>query len=78
MAEIRQLIVRNVNKNVIQEFKAQAAKEGMSFGKAITMAMLLWIDKEQSAPQKSILQLKPVRFGSRKAGTDIDKDLYGG
>ena len=72
------LIVRNVDKSVFQEFKSEATKEGITMGKAITMAMLMWIERERKTIKRSILDLKPVSYKSRKASTEIDKEIYGG
>ena len=72
------LIVRSVDKRIYREFKSQAAREGITLGKAISLAMLLWTERERESPRTSILQLKPVHYKSRSASRDIDKELYGG
>ena len=72
------LIVRNVDKTIFQEFKSEAVREGVTLGKAITMAMLMWVEKERKSPKKSILHLKPVSYKTRAASREIDKELYGG
>ena len=72
------LIVRNVDKRVFHEFKSEAVREGVTIGKAITMAMFMWIERERKTPKRSILDLKPVSYKSRKASAEIDKEVYGG
>ncbi len=72
-----QLVVRKVNRNVMQEFKAQATMRGATMGQAVTAAMIQWIDRERKQPTVSLLDLKPVAYGSRHASQEIDKEVYG-
>lgn len=72
------LIVRNVDKKIFQEFKAQATKEGITVGKAISLAMFMWIGHERKRKRMSILDIKPVDYKSKNASRNIDKDLHGG
>lgn len=72
------LVIRNVNKKLFAEFKSQATREGLTVGKAMNRAMSLWVGREKRKPTKSILDLKPVKFGDKKASKDVDEDLYGG
>lgn len=71
------LIIRNVNKKMIHEFKTKATKEGMKMGEAITMAMNLWITKEMKRKRKSILELHPIDMGDPNLSQNIDEALYG-
>ena len=72
----KSLVVRNVDERIFQEFKAEAGREGLILGKAITMAMMMWLGKGRKRPRLSILDLKPVRFRGKFTSADIDKELY--
>ena len=72
------LSIRNVNKKIFKEFKAQAIKEGMNVGEALNIALEMWLEKEKMK-KKSFLELKPVDWGkgTEKASKEIDEYLYG-
>ncbi len=72
-----QVSIRNINPDVFKEFKAQVVKEGLNVGKAITFAMIEWL--EQKNPKKDFLELKPFDWGPGTENTskDMDRILYG-
>ena len=70
------LIIRNVNKKIIREFKAKAIKEGFSMGEAITVAMIQWENKHKK--KRSLLDLEPIDMGDPHLSEKIDDVLYGG
>ncbi len=73
-----QLSVRDVDKKVFREFKAQAVREGMPVGKALSLAMVFWMG-QNAKPVKSIKDLKIANLGkgTEKLSEEIDKILYG-
>ena len=72
-----QLSVHDVDSNVFREFKAQAVRERLTVGKALTLALKHWVEEEGT--KKSFLELKPVDWGkgTEKTSKEIDKILYG-
>ncbi len=72
-----QLSVRDVDEKIFREFKAEAARERLPIGKALTLAMGFWL--QESKPLKNLLDLKAVNLGkgSEKLSEEIDKTLYG-
>lgn len=74
-----QVSIRNINKDVFNEFKALAVKKRMKLGQALTMAMSEWLDEELEIPKKSLLELKPFRWGKNTKNTskEIDEIVYG-
>ena len=73
-----QLSVREVDENVFREFKAEAVREGMPIGKALSLAMNQWL-KQHKKPLRSVLDFKPVNLGkgTERLSEEIDKTLYG-
>jgi hypothetical protein len=74
------ITVRDVDERIFREFKAEAVKEGMQLGKALTRAMRFWLDrKKEKRPKKSILDLKPFDWGegSERSSIEVDQVLYG-
>ncbi len=73
-----QLTVKNVDEKVFREFKAEAVMEGFNVGKALNLAMSMWLWKS-AKPKRSLLELKPVSFGkgTEKLSEEMDKILYG-
>ena len=73
-----QLSVKNVEKEVFQEFKAEAVREGLPIGRSLTLAMKLWLEKRERKTQLSILNLKPKHWGkgSERVSEEIDKIAY--
>jgi len=75
--DIMQLSVRDVEDRTFKEFKAQAVKEGLTVGRALTLAMQYWIEEEED--KKSFLDLKPTDWGkgTEHSSEEIDAVLYG-
>lgn len=72
-----QLSVRDVDERIFQEFKAQAVKEGIVIGRALTLAMQHWLEEE--GDKKSFLELRPTDWGrgTERSSKEIDTVLYG-
>ncbi len=71
---------RGIDEEVFRKFKAEAVRQGISLGKALTGAMKLWLDKHKKTRKRgSMLQLKPVDWGkgTERASTEVDEILYG-
>jgi len=74
------ITIRDVDEKVFRRFKAEAVKEGLKLGSALTSAMKFWLEKKrESRPGKSLLDLRPVDWGpgTEKSSTEIDETLYG-
>ena len=73
-----QLSVRKVDKRVFKEFKAEAMREGLPVGAALTLAMETWLEKKDGKKRK-FLEVKPWDWGkgTEKTSSEIDKVLYG-
>ena len=74
-----QLSVKEVDEKIFREFKAEAIKDGFKVGKALNLAMKLWLDKIEKKPKVSFLDLKPSHWGkgTERTSEEIDKILYG-
>ncbi len=74
-----QLSVRNVDKKVFENFKVEVTKEGLTIGKALTMALDQWVESKSKKREK-FLELKPIDWGTgtEKTSKEIDNILYGG
>lgn len=73
-----QLSVKHVQDAVFREFKAESAREGLPVGKALTLAMKLWIEQREKKPRLRFLTF-PVRDwgeGSERTSEEIDHTLY--
>lgn len=72
-----QLSVRDIDETIFREFKAQAVKEKVNVGTALTLAMKNWIEKK--TPKKSFLSIKPIDLGpgTENLSQEVDKVLYG-
>ena len=73
-----QISVRDVGKEIFNEFKALTVKKRMTLGQALTVAMSEWLDEELKLPKKSLLELKPFKWGkgTEKTSMEIDKIAY--
>lgn len=69
--------VRNVSRKTYQEFKAEAARRGLTTGQALTLAMEEFIIPEKKR-KISILDFVPFDWGegTEKASEDVDAILY--
>ncbi len=74
-----QLTVKEVDKRVFREFKAEAVKEGLKIGSALNLAMAEWLEKTEKKPKLSLKDLKPTNWGKGTERTSIEADeiLYG-
>ncbi len=74
-----QLSVKNVEKQVFQEFKADAVKRGLSVGGALTLAMHHWLIHKKRRVKKSIVDWEATDWGKGTEHTSeqIDEILYG-
>ena len=73
-----QLSVKEVDEKIFREFKAEAVKEGFKVGKALTLAMMLWIHRSNKKPKMSLLDLKPTNWGkgTERLSEEADTVLY--
>ena len=73
-----QVSIKNVEPEVFREFKAESVREGLNIGKALSLAMKIWIEKHQKKSKVSILSLKPNDWGNgtEKTSEDISKIIY--
>lgn len=75
------VMFKNVDEKILREFKAEATREGKTFGQALVEAFLVWLEQKQFSKKKkkmSLLDLKPVSFGpgSEKGSIEVDKIVY--
>jgi len=73
-----QVSVKDVEDQTFREFKAESVREGLKIGKALTLAMKLWLEKGTKKPRVSLLELRPKRWGKGTELTsgEIDKVAY--
>ena len=72
--------IRNVNKKLFADLKAEAVIEGLTVGEALTMAIYEWVEKRKTKKRKlNFLDLKPVSWGkgTEKTSKEIDNIVYG-
>jgi len=73
--------IRDVDEEVLREFRTHAVKEKMKMGKALTQAMKRWLREKQKTKikTKSLLRAKPFDWGpgSERTSIEIDEILYG-
>ncbi len=74
-----QLSVKDVEEDVFREFKSELVREGLTVGKALTLAMQLWLERVEQKPTKSLLSLKLTRWGkgTERASEEIDRIVGG-
>lgn len=74
-----QISVRDVNKEVFNEFKALTVKKRVTLGKALTIAMMEWLNEEKEITKKSLLKMKSWDWGKGTENTseEVDQILYG-
>ncbi|HLD33459.1 MAG TPA: hypothetical protein VJB66_01950 [Candidatus Nanoarchaeia archaeon] len=72
-----QVSIKNINKNTFREFKAEAIREGLTVGQALTSAMELWLTKTDT--KLSFMNFKPSDWGkgTERLSEQIDEILYG-
>ena len=72
-----QITVREVDEGVFREFKAEATKQGLTLGSAITLAMEKFHNDLRK--KKKFTSLKPISWGkgTEKVSEQVDEILYG-
>jgi hypothetical protein len=72
-----QITVRDVDQEVFREFKADATKQGLTLGKALTLAMKTFHMK--TSKTKKFSSLKPIYWGegTEQVSENVDEILYG-
>jgi len=73
-----QASIKNIDESVFREFKAESIREGLKIGKALTLAMELFLEKGHQRPKMSLLKLRPTHWGkgTERTSEEIDKLLY--
>ena len=73
-----QVTLKNVEKDIFREFKAEAVREDLALGKAVTLAMKFWLVRARKKPKLSILDLKPTSWGrgTERLSIEADEVLY--
>jgi len=74
------ITIRDVDEEVLREFRARAVKEKMKMGRALTHAMKSWLREKKKArvEPKILLRAKPFDWGpgTERTSKEIDKILY--
>ncbi|MEW5996457.1 MAG: hypothetical protein AB1657_02580 [Candidatus Micrarchaeota archaeon] len=72
---------RNVDRDVLQDFRAEAVRENRTFGQALAEALLLWLQHRRMARKKKmkLSASKPLDFGpgTERLSERADEILYG-
>ena len=73
-----QITVKEVDEKAFQELKAQAAKNKMTVGAALTLAIETWLSSTKRA-KADLAELKAVSWGqgTERLSEKIDEALYG-
>ena len=73
-----QMSIKNIEEQVFREFKAESVREGLKVGKALTLAMQLWLENRHKKPKMSLLSFKPQDWGkgTEKTSEEIDRMVY--
>lgn len=75
------ITLRNMNKEVLQNFKAEAVREDKTFGEAAVEAFLMWLEHKKFFQKKKmrLSDSKPVDFGpgTENLSERLDEVLYG-
>ena len=74
-----QITVREVDKLVFREFKAEAVKHGLTVGSALTLAMEKFREELGKKKQKFTSLVKPAPWGKgmEMVSEQVDSILYG-
>ena len=75
------MTIRNLDEEVLREFKAEAVRENKTFGQAAVEAFRFWLEHKFSLKMKKKMKLsdsKPVDFGPGTEGLSeqLDEVLY--
>ncbi len=73
-----QITVKEMNKEVFQELKAEAIKRKMSVGAALSIAVECWLSQLQK-PKGSLLNWKSTNWGpgTERTSEQVDEIIYG-
>ena len=74
------ITIRNIGREIYQEFKAEATKRNLKIGEALTLAMQELIKSEKKKKiNLSILDFEPFDWGegTETVSEDVDTILYG-
>lgn len=71
--------IKNINRKLYQEFKAEAARRGLEVGEALTLAIQEFMKSERTNKNLSILEFEPFDWGegTETVSEDVDAILYG-
>jgi hypothetical protein len=77
MYYMTQITVRDVDQEVFREFKADAARQGLTIGAALTVAMEKF--RTQLGKKRKFTSLKPISWGkgTEHLSEEIDEVIYG-
>ncbi len=72
-----QVTIKNVDADIFREMKAEAARQKMPVGGAVSLAMMNWLSEKR--PLLPLNQLKPFKGGkkSSRLSEQVDEILYG-
>lgn len=76
MFNMSTITVREVDEETFREFKAEAAKRGISLGTALTLAMEKF-RKEVGSKKMKLSSLQPIHWGLAHVSENMDDILYG-
>lgn len=80
MTNMTDITFRNVDKEILQNFKAEAVREDKAFGQALKEALLLWLEHRKITNKKKtkLSESKPLDFGpgTENLSEKIDDILY--
>jgi len=84
LVTIMNITIREVNSRLWRELKSESAKEGLTMGEALNLALETFLEEKKSKKHnknaKSFLDLKPYAFkgeGQGSLSSDVDSVLYG-
>lgn len=72
-----QITVREVNQEVFREFKAEATRQGLTIGTALTLAMEKFRNELGKKQDFTLWQPTSWGEGTEKISQEIDEILYG-
>jgi len=73
-----QMSIKGIEKDVFREFKAESVREGLNVGKAMTLAMKLWLESKHKKPKMRLLEFKSTDWGkgTEKTSEEINEIIY--
>lgn len=74
-----QVSIKNVDETIFRDFKAEAVREKLHLGEAITLALQSWVNHKRTKSRMNILNIKPRSWGKGTAhlSEQIDEIVYG-